>query len=53
MTKTENIGLTVTVRARLEKFDGDAVPGQPPVEVIETEETVPLAEFLSRITSER
>lgn len=45
----EQMPITVTVRTRLEKFDGDAVPGQRPVEVIETEETVPLAAFLSRI----
>lgn len=38
----EQMGLTVTLRCRLAKFDGEGTDG-PPVEVIETEETVPLA----------
>lgn len=41
------IGPTVTVRMRLEKFDGEKTPGKEPVEVIETVEEVPLAEFLA------
>lgn len=43
----EAMGPTVTVHTRLEKFDGDKQPGQDPVEVIETSETLPLAEFLA------
>ena len=44
----EAIGPKVTVRLRLAKFDGEYEEGKQPVEVIETEETVPLAEFLAR-----
>ncbi len=43
----EALGPTVTVHLKLEKFDGDRQPGQAPVEVIETEETMPLADFLT------
>lgn len=45
--KKESIAPSVTVLTRLEKFDGDRQPGQAPVEVIETEETLPLADFLA------
>jgi hypothetical protein len=43
----ESLGPTVTVRLKLAKFDGDYEPGKDPVEVIETEETMPLAQFLA------
>ena len=45
----ESLGPTVTVHMKLEKFDGDRQPGQEPVEVIETTETLPLAEFLANM----
>ena len=45
---SDAIGPTVTVRLRLAKFDGEVEDGKQPVEVIETEETVSLAEFLAR-----
>ncbi len=41
------IGPTVTVKMKLEKFDGDH--GTEPVEVIETEETMTLDQFLASI----
>jgi hypothetical protein len=43
------IGPTVTVRMKLAKFDGDYEPGNEPVEVIETEETMTLDQFLASI----
>lgn len=45
---SETIGPTVTVHLRLAKFDGEVEEGKEPVEVIESTETVPLAEFLAR-----
>lgn len=36
----EHIGPSITVKLVLEKFDGDAKPGDIPVEVIEREETI-------------
>jgi hypothetical protein len=46
---SEAIGPTVTVHLKLEKFDGEYAPGKEPVEVIETEETMPLAQFLTQM----
>ena len=37
----------VTVRTRLEKFDGDVPPGTAPVEVIERVETMPMDKFVA------
>lgn len=45
----ESLGPTVTVHMKLAKFDGEYQPGMTPVEVIETEETMPLAQFLAGI----
>lgn len=45
----DDSNVTVTVHMRLEKFDGEATPGKEPVEVIETVEDVPLAQFLARL----
>lgn len=39
---------SVTVKLTLAKYDGDIEPGKQPVEVIESEETMPLEEFLAR-----
>jgi hypothetical protein len=42
------IGPTVTIRLQVAKFDGEYEPGKTPVEVVESEETIPLGEFLAR-----
>ncbi len=42
------IGPTVTIRLQVAKFDGEYEPGKAPVEVVESEETIPLGEFLAR-----
>jgi hypothetical protein len=44
----EAMGPTVTVHMRLAKFEGEFEEGKTPVEVIETSETAPLAEWLAR-----
>lgn len=44
----EVIEPTVTVRLQVAKFDGEYEPGKTPVEVVESEETIPLGEFLAR-----
>lgn len=44
----EAMGPTVTVHLRLAKFDGEYREGMQPVEVVETAETMPLAEWMDR-----
>lgn len=48
MQGQEGIGPTVTVHLRLAKFDGEFEEGKEPVVVLESSETMPLAEFLAR-----
>ena len=45
---SDALGTTVTVHLKLAKFDGEFEEGKAPVEVIETEETMPLAQFKAR-----
>lgn len=46
--KTDEAKPTVTIKTTLEKFDGDKKPGDEPVEVVETIETMTLDEFLAQ-----
>jgi len=43
----DNAVVTVTITTTLEKFDGEYKPGDDPVEVVTTSETIPLGEFLA------
>ena len=47
--QTETVKPSVTVKVRLEKFDGEKVPGQIPLEVIEVEETMSPEEFFIKM----
>lgn len=37
----ESLGPSITIKIKLEKFNGDIKPGDAPVEIIEREETFP------------
>jgi fructose 1,6-bisphosphatase len=43
----DNAEVTVTITTTLEKFNGEYTPGDEPVEIITTSETMPLGEFLA------
>lgn len=43
----EAVKPTVTLKTQVAKFDGEYTEGMEPVEIIETEETISLEEFLA------
>lgn len=51
-TPNESVAPSVTITRVLEKFDGEYVPGMQPVETLTSSETIPLEEFLARLSED-